>query len=191
MAKKVWKPCNMLAPVPAVLVTVRDLDGNENVLTIAWAGTVCSDPAMVSVSIRKERFSHHMISESGEFVVNLVTEELAQAADYCGVKSGKDEDKFAAMGLEKAPGTFVKAPLLKASPVNLECKVVKVLELGSHDLFIGEIVAVDVDEKLLDESGRLQLEKAGLVAYLHGEYYTLGDKLGKFGYTVKKKPAKG
>ncbi len=187
MSKQCWKPGNMLAPVPAVLVTVRDKSGKDNVITIAWTGTICSDPPMVSISVRKERFSHAMLKESGEFVINLVNEDLTRAADYCGVKSGRDEDKFAAAGLTKEPAQKVNAPLIKESPVNLECKVTQVLELGSHDMFLGEIVAVDVDEKLLDKDGRLQLEKAELVSYIHGEYFGLGEKIGKFGHSVRKK----
>ncbi|MBO7364831.1 MAG: flavin reductase family protein [Lachnospiraceae bacterium] len=185
--KQVWKPSNMLAPVPAVLVTVRDPEGNDNVLTIAWAGTVCSDPAMVSISVRKERFSYPMIAESGEFVINLVNRELLTAADYCGVRSGRQEDKFAALGLEKAPASAVRAPLLAASPVNLECRVTKILPLGSHDMFLAEIVAVDVDEKLVDGNGRLMLEEAGLISYIHGGYFEQGPCRGTFGFSVRKR----
>ena len=187
MGKQVWEPCSILSPVPAVLVTVRGKSGQDNVLTIAWCGTVCSSPAMVSISVRKERFSHEMLRESGEFVINLVTEELVRAADYCGVRSGKNEDKFRTCGLTKAAASKVSAPLISESPVNLECRVKNILELGSHDLFLAEVVSVDVDEKLLDERGRLMLERAGLVAYAHGQYFSLGDMIGSFGYSVKKK----
>ena len=138
MAKQVWEPCSILSPVPAVLVTVRGKSGQDNVLTIAWCGTVCSSPAMVSISVRKERFSYEMLRESGEFVINLVTEDLVRAADYCGVRSGKTEDKFRTAGLTKAPASKVSAPLISESPVNIECRVTEVRELGSHDLFLAE-----------------------------------------------------
>lgn len=187
MGKQIWEPCSILSPVPAVLVTVRGKSGQDNVLTIAWCGTVCSSPAMVSISVRKERFSYEMLRESGEFVINLVTEELTRAADYCGVRSGKNEDKFRTSGLTKEPASKVSAPLIAESPVNIECRVKEVLELGSHDLFLAEVLSVDVDEKLLDERGRLMLERAGLVAYAHGQYFPLGETIGSFGYSVKKK----
>jgi flavin reductase (DIM6/NTAB) family NADH-FMN oxidoreductase RutF len=187
MAKQSWKPGNMLYPVPAVLVSCRDKKGNDNVLTIAWAGTVCSDPAMLSISVRKERHSYPMIKESGEFVVNLTTRALLEATDYCGVKSGRDEDKFAAMHLTKGAAEKVNAPIIMESPVNIECKVKQVLELGSHDMFVAEVVNVQISEELLDENGKFHLEAADLVAYSHGEYYELGEKLGTFGFSVKKK----
>jgi len=187
MSKKVWEPCSILSPVPAVLVTVRDKDGRPNVLTVAWAGTVCSKPAMVSISVRKERFSHHILTETGEFVINLTTKKLLRATDYCGVRSGRDEDKFAAMHLLTEDAVAVKAPLLTDSPVNIECRVEKVLELGSHDMFLARVEKVDVDERCLDEEGKLSLEKAGLIAYAHGAYHELGKVLGTFGYSVKKK----
>jgi flavin reductase (DIM6/NTAB) family NADH-FMN oxidoreductase RutF len=187
MSKQVWKPGNMLYPVPAVMVTAADGEGKDNIITIAWAGTVCSDPAMVSISVRKERYSHHMIKESGEFVINLVTEELTRACDLCGVKSGRDGDKFALAGLTRAKANQVSVPLIAESPVSLECRVKQVLELGSHDMFIAEVVAVDVDERYMDEKGKFCLNDAKLMAYSHGEYYGLGEKLGTFGYSVKKK----
>lgn len=187
MGKQTWKPGNMLYPVPAVLVTCQDKDGNDNVLTIAWAGTICSDPAMLSISLRKERHSYPMIKESGEFVVNLTTEDLVWATDYCGVKSGKDEDKFANAKLTKGKAEIVNAPIIVESPVNLECKVKQVVELGSHDMFIAEVVNVQVSEEYLDEKGTFHLEDADLVAYSHGRYYSLGQQLGTFGYSVRKK----
>ncbi|MDD6072571.1 MAG: flavin reductase family protein [Clostridiales bacterium] len=187
MAKQSWKPGNMLYPVPAVLVSCRDKEGKDNVLTIAWAGTICSDPAMLSISVRKERYSYPMIKESGEFVVNLTTKALVEATDYCGVKSGKDEDKFAAMNLTKGEAEKINAPIIMESPVNIECKVKQVLELGSHDMFIAEVVNVQVSEELLDEKGSFKLQDAELLAYSHGEYYELGNKLGTFGFSVKKK----
>ena len=187
MSKQVWKPGNMLYPVPAVMVTVADRSGRDDIVTIAWAGTICSDPAMVSISVRKERYSHPMIVESGEFVINLVTEELTRACDLCGVKSGRDVDKFELTGLHRAKADKVAAPLIEESPLSLECKVKQVIELGSHDMFIAEVVAVDVDDKYMDERGKFHLNDSHLMAYSHGEYYALGKKLGTFGYSVKKK----
>ena len=187
MAKQTWEPCSILSPVPAVLVTVRGKDGRENVLTIAWTGTVCSSPAMVYISVRKERFSHPMLVESGEFVINLTTKELAHAADYCGVKSGRNEDKFETAKLKREPASVVQAPLLSDSPVNIECKVEQILELGSHDMFLAKVVAVDVDERYLDENGKLDLGKANLIGYVHGTYFELGKQLGTFGQTVRKR----
>lgn len=187
MAKQSWKPGNMLYPVPAVLVSCRDKNGNDNVLTVAWAGTICSDPAMLSISVRKERYSYKMIKESGVFVVNLTTKELVEATDYCGVRSGRDEDKFAVMGLAKGEAEKINAPIILESPVNIECEVKQVLELGSHDMFIAEVVNVQVSDELLDERGSFKLQDANLLAYSHGEYFELGDKLGTFGFSVKKK----
>lgn len=186
MAKQSWKPGNMLYPVPAVLVSCRDKKGNDNVLTVAWAGTICSDPAMLSISVRKERYSYPMIKESGEFVVNLTTKELVRATDYCGVKSGREEDKFAAAGLTKGEAEKINAPIIMESPVNLECRVVNVLELGSHDMFLAEVVNVQVSDEYMDEKGGFHLNDANLLAYSHGEYYALGEKLGTFGYSVRK-----
>ena len=192
MAKETWKPGNMLYPVPAVMVSCQRPTEKPNIITVAWAGTVCTNPPMLSISVRPERYSHGIIAETGEFVVNLVTKDLVCATDYCGVKSGRDVDKFAACGLHSAPGSVLTdCPVLEESPVNLECKVTQVIPLGSHDLFLAEVVACDVDESLLDENGKLCLEKAKLIVYSHGEYLSLGKKLGTFGYSVrKKKPAR-
>ena len=192
MSKQIWKSGNMLYPVPAVMVSCQRPGEKPNMVTIAWAGTVCSDPAMVSISIRPERHSYDIIKETGEFVINLTTEKLARACDYCGVVSGRDVDKFAACGLHAEPGSVLTdCPVLAESPVNLECKVTQRIPLGSHDLFLAEVVACDVDESLLDEKGKLCLDKANLIVYSHGEYLALGKKLGTFGYSVrKKKPAK-
>ena len=186
MPKELWKPGTLLAPLPAVLVTVRGTDGRPNVMTAAWAGTVCSDPAMVSVSIRKERYTHHILQETGEFVLNLTNKKLVRATDYCGVRSGRDEDKFAACGLHLEEGRTISAPSIEESPIALECKVHQVFELGSHDMFIGLVTAVLVDPKLLNEKGRLMLEKAELIAFSHGMYFELGKMLGTFGFSVKK-----
>lgn len=189
MARQYWKPANLLNPVPAVLISCCDEKGKLNVMTAAWAGTICSDPVMVSVSIRKNRYSHDMIAQTGEFVMNLTNESLVKATDYVGVMTGAKIDKFNLKGnlhLTAEPSRIVKAPCIAESPLCLECKVKQVLELGSHDMFIAEVVSTDVDEKLLDEAGRLDLEKADLIAYNHGEYFALGRKLGKFGFSVKK-----
>lgn len=190
MSKQIWKPGNMLYPVPAVLVSVADSAGNDNLITIAWTGTVCSDPAMTYISVRKERYSHHMLKENKEFVINLVSKEICRAADFCGVRSGCDLDKFEATGLTREKASTVNVPLVKESPVNIECKVTQVLELGSHDMFLAKVTAVQVDESLLDEKGKLDLNKAHLVAYSHGEYQTFDNILGTFGYSVKKKDKK-
>lgn len=189
MSKQVWKPGNLLAPVPPVLVSCGSLE-KPNLITIAWAGTINSDPVRVSISVRPERYSHGLIRESGEFVINLPTQKILRAVDWCGVKSGRDLDKFQAMGLTAIPGSAVSAPVLAESPVNLECRVFQTIPLGSHDLFLADVVAVDVDEELLDEAGRLRLDKAGLAAYVHGTYYALGKQLGTFGFSVRKKPAR-
>ena len=186
MSKQTWKPGNMLYPVPAVMVSCRREGEKPNIITVAWAGTICSDPAMVSISVRKERYSHDIIKDSGEFVVNLTTRKLCYATDYCGVKSGRNTDKFADMHLTPQQSVKIDAPAIKESPVNIECKVKDIIELGSHDMFIAEVVAVNVDEKLLDSKGALRLQDADLIAYSHGQYYTLGDNIGKFGYSVKK-----
>ena len=186
MAKLSWKPGNMLYPVPAVLVSCRNKEGKDNVLTIAWAGTICSDPAMLSISVRKERYSYPMIKESGEFVVNLTTKALVEATDYCGVKSGKDEDKFAAMNLTKGEAEKINAPIIMESPVNIECKVKQVLELGCHDMFIAEVLAINADEKYIDEKGAFDISKCDLIAYSNGNYYSLGKKIGRFGFSVQK-----
>lgn len=187
--KQMWKPGNMLYPLPAVMVSCQRPKETPNIITIAWAGTVCSSPAMVSISVRKERYSYAIIRETGEFVVNLVTENLAFAADWCGVKSGRDVDKFKALNLTPQKMEHLSSPGIAESPVNLECKVQQVIPLGSHDMFIAEIAGVMVDGACLDKQGKFHLNDAGLVAYSHGEYFTLGKKLGKFGYSVKKNPA--
>lgn len=185
------KPGNMLYPVPAVMVSCADKNGRANILTIAWAGTVCSDPPMVSISVRKSRYSHDIIRDTGEFVINLTTEKLVRAADFCGVRSGRDIDKWEACGLTQAGSTAVSAPLILESPVNIECRVRQMLELGSHDMFLAEVVAVDADSRYMDSQGRFHLEQAGLIAYSHGKYFSLGKNLGFFGCSVQKKRRKG
>ncbi len=186
MAKQLWKPGNMLYPLPVVMVSVADKEGKNNIITIAWAGTICSNPPMVSISVRPERYSYDIIKETGEFVINLTTKDLTFATDYCGVKSGRDVDKFKEMGLTALPGKEVKAPLIGESPVNIECKVTQVIPLGSHDMFLAEVVAVHVDEKYMDEKGKFHLDKAEPIAYSHGDYLATGELLGTFGYSVKK-----
>ena len=188
MAKISFKPGNMLYPLPAVMVSVADKEGNSNIITIAWAGTVCTNPPMVSISVRPSRHSHHMIMETREFVINLTTEELAFATDYCGVRSGRDVDKWKEMKLTPVKSDNVNAPCIGESPVNIECRVVRVEKLGSHDLFTAEVVAVHVDEAYMDERGSFHLENARPIVYSHGEYYSIGKGLGKFGYSVQKKP---
>ena len=190
MGKQVWKPGNMLYPLPVVMVSVRDRDGQDNIITVAWAGTVCTNPPMVSISVRPERHSYRMIKESGEFVINLVTEQLVKAADYCGVRSGRDVDKFKEMRLEKAEAEKIHAPMILNSPVNIECKVTEVKELGSHHMFLAEVLAVQIDEQYLNEKNKFELNKTGLMAYSHGEYLSLEKKIGTFGYSVKKKKTK-
>ena len=188
MGKQSWKPGNMLYPLPVVLVSAADEEGNTNVLTVAWAGTVCSDPPMVSVSIRPERYSYRMIKETGEFVINLTTEELAYATDYCGVVSGRDADKFKNMHLTPVKGDVVKAPLIKESPVNIECIVKDIKSLGSHDMFIAQVAAVHVDEKYMDTKNKFHLEDAHPIVYSHGIYMSPGKKIGTFGYSVRMGP---
>ena len=189
MTKITWKPGTLLAPVPPALISCGTVE-KPNVMTAAWTGIIASDPAMTYVSIRPSRYSHGLIKESGEFVINLTTLELAKAADWCGVKSGKNIDKFKEMHLTPEKCATISAPQIKESPVSLECKVKSITNYGTHDMFLAEITAVDVDDKFIDESGKLWLEKAGLIAYIHGFYYTLGRKIGKFGFSVEKNPKK-
>jgi len=184
------KPGNMLYPVPAVMVTVADNEGNDNIITVAWAGTVCSDPPMVSISVRKSRHSHAMLMQSRAFAVNLVNERLVRACDYCGCTTGAKVDKFEKCRLTREPARLIKAPLIAESPVSLECRVTQVLELGTHDMFLAEVAAVKVDERYMDEKNVFHIEKAGLIAYSHGKYHALGNVLGSFGYSVRKHPKK-
>lgn len=189
MSKLHWKPGTMLYPVPPVMVTCGDLN-QPNIITVAWAGTVCTNPAMVSISIRKERYSYDLIVSRGEFVINLTTKSLARAADYCGVRSGRDVNKFKEMHLTPEPSVHVDVPMIKESPLNIECRVKQILELGSHDMIIAEVLGVNVDESLLSPSGKLELEKSQLITYSHGAYFELGSLLGTFGYSVKKDQAR-
>ncbi len=184
MGKEIWRPGNMLYPIPAVMVSCGREGETPNIITVAWAGNVCSSPAMLSISVRKERYSYDIIKETGEFVVNLTSRDLTRAADWCGVRSGKDFDKFREMKLTPQKSVEVSCPGIAESPVNIECKVHSVIELGSHDMFIGEVTAVSVRKDLLDKNGALHLEKAGLIAYSHGLYHRLGEVTGFFGWSV-------
>lgn len=185
--KQVWRPGNMLYPLPAVMVSCGREGEKPNIITVAWAGTICSSPAMVSISVRPERYSYDIIRDTGEFVINLVTKDLVYATDYCGVKSGRDVDKFQEMHLTPQMSKKVKAPGIAESPVNIECRVTEVKELGSHHMFLAEVISVSVDEKYMNETGKFELNQTGLVTYSHGEYFELGNKLGSFGYSVRKK----
>lgn len=187
MGKQHWKPGNMLNPVPAVMVSVTDKEGKSNIITVAWAGTVCTNPPMVSISVRPSRYSYQILEETGEFVINLTNESLVKACDYCGVVSGREVDKFAKTGLTPIPMEHVHAMGIEESPVNMECKITEKRELGSHTMFIAEVVGVTVDDRYMDETGKFHINESGLVMYSHGEYFALGKKLGKFGYSVKKK----
>lgn len=198
MAKQAFKPGNMLYPLPAVMVSCQyptehdhdclkpELQGKPNIITVAWAGTICTNPPMLSISVRPERYSYHMIEKSGEFVVNLTTETLVRATDYCGVRSGREVDKFKEMHLTPLPSREVSVPGIAESPVNIECRVHEIKELGSHNMIIADVVAVTIDDEYMDEKGKFHLNSTGLVTYSHGEYFLLGKKLGTFGYSVKK-----
>ena len=187
--KQVWKGSVLTSPVPPTLVTC-EADGIKNVFTVAWTGVLCTQPPVTYISVRPERYSYELITKSKEFVINLATQELTKAVDLCGVKSGRKIDKFAHLGLTCEKASKVSVPILAQSPLNLECKVRQIVKLGTHDMFIADIVAVDVANELIDKNGRLALENAGLLAYSHGEYYGLGNKLGTFGFSVRKKKKK-
>ena len=185
--KETWKPGNMLYPLPAVMVSVTDGQGNDNIITVAWTGTICTNPPMVYISVRPSRYSYEMFKKTGEFVINLTTEELAFATDYCGVRSGRDVDKFKEAHLTKEPAQFVKAPMIKESPVSIECRVTEVKELGSHHMFLAEVLAVHAQQEYIDKNNKFQLNKAKPIVYSHGEYLGTGKSLGTFGYSVKKR----
>ena len=191
MTKINWKPGNMLYPLPVAMVSCGTRPEDYNIITIAWTGTINTNPPMVSISVRKERHSYHLIKESGEFVINLTTENLVKAADWCGVKSGKSVNKFKEMNLTPAKASTVNTPVIEESPVNIECKITQEIELGSHSMFLAEVVAVDVEEKFLDKkTNKFDLRQTNTVAYLHGSYYKLGENLGRFGFSVRKKKEK-
>lgn len=184
-----WKAGTFIYPVPAAMVSCGDMK-KANIITVAWTGIINTNPAMCYISIRPERYSHDIIKENGEFVINLTTEKLAFATDWCGVRSGKDYDKFKEMHLTKEKANCIKAPLIKESPVSIECKVKQIIPLGSHDMFMAEVLSIDVDKKYIDEKGAFDISKCNLIAYANGGYYTLGKKRGKFGFSVKKKKGK-
>lgn len=186
MAKQYWKPGNMLYPLPAVMVSCRRPGEKPNIITVAWTGTVCSSPAMVSISVRKERYSYEILKDTREFVINLATKKLVRALDYCGVRSGKDVDKYKEMHLTELPSRVIGAPGIAESPVNIECRITDVKPLGSHDLFLAEVVNVTVEDRYMDANGKFGLNQAGLITYSHGEYFELGRKVGSFGYSVRK-----
>lgn len=185
MSKLEWKPGTMVYPLPAVMVSCGTME-KSNIITVAWTGTICTDPAMTYISIRPERYSYDLIKENMEFVINLTTKELAYATDFAGVKSGADMDKFKELNLTREVAKKVACPLIKESPLNIECKVIEIKELGSHHMFIAEVVALNADEKYMDSNNRFCMEKCNLIAYSHGQYYELGNNIGKFGFSVKK-----
>lgn len=186
MAKKAWKGGTLLAPVPPALVSCS-FNGKDNLVTVAWTGIINSDPPKTYISLRPQRFSHDLIKNSGEFVINLPSSHIIRSIDFCGCKSGKDIDKFEACHLTKEPASTVSCPMVSESPLSLECKVTDILELGSHNMFMADIVAVNVDERYIDANGKFHIEKCSLAAYAHGQYFALGKKIGSFGYSVKKK----
>ena len=189
MEKVQWKPGTLLAPVPAVLVSCGTME-KPTALTIAWTGIICSDPAKTYISVRPERNSYNIIKESGEFVINMMPSTLVRSLDYCGIKSGKNEHKLSKMKLYPQESNTVSAPQIAQAPISIECKVTEILPQGSHDMFIAEITSVNIAKDLIDEKGKLHIEKAGLMAYAHGEYFALGRKLGNFGDSVRKKKKK-
>ena len=188
MGKQIWKPGNMIYPLPAVMVSCSDGKGHDNIVTVAWTGTICTNPAMAYISLKPSRYSYELINDSREFVINLTTEDLAYATDWCGVKSGRDVDKWTAMHLSKGKANALKnAPIILESPVNIECQVEEIKELGSHHMFLARVLCVQVDDAYLEQNGKFDLSKTGLLAYSHGEYHGLSKKLGTFGYSVKRK----
>lgn len=188
--KQNWKPGTVLYPLPAVLVSCGAVPEEYNLLTVAWTGTVCSDPPMCYISVRPERHSYAIIRRTGEFVINLTTRSLARATDWCGIRSGRDYDKFREMGLTPLPAGEVAAPILAESPVNIECRVRQVIPLGTHDMFLAEVVAVQADERYIDPAtGKFHFEESDPIVYSHGEYFALGEALGRFGWSVRRKPA--
>lgn len=185
MGKVIWKPGTLVYPVPAVMISCGDKVDNYNILTIAWTGTINSDPAMTYISIRPERHSYEIIKRTGEFVINLTTQQLARATDYCGVTSGRDVNKFKKMNLTAVKASIVNAPLIAESPVNIECKVRQIIALGTHDMFMADVVSINVDEKYIDSKGKFWLEDSEPICYCHGQYYGLTKSLGHFGFSIK------
>ncbi len=186
MAKVTWKPGTFIYPLPAVMVSCGTME-KSNIITVAWTGILNTDPATVYISVRPSRYSYNLIKESGEFVINLTTRKLAKATDWCGVKTGEKVDKFKSLNLHKEKAKFVKCPMIKESPVSVECRVKEIRKLGTHDMFIAEVLAINADEKYINEKGAFDISKCDLIAYSNGHYYTLGKKIGKFGFSVQKK----
>jgi flavin reductase (DIM6/NTAB) family NADH-FMN oxidoreductase RutF len=189
MSREIWKAGTFVYPIPAVMVTSGTFE-NANIMTVAWTGIINTNPAMCYISVRPERYSYNLIKENGEFVINLTNEKLAYATDWCGVRSGSKYDKFKEMKLTKENGKFVKCPLIKESPVAVECKVKEIKELGSHHMIIADVLSIDADKKYIDENGAFDISKCNLIAYSNGGYYSLGKKIGKFGFSVAKKKKK-
>lgn len=189
MGKAIWKPGTFEYPIPAVMVSCGNME-KSNIITVAWTGILNSDPAMVYISVRPSRHSYNIIKETKEFAINLTTKDLCYATDWCGVKSGKNVDKFEEMHLTKQKAKFIKCPLIKESPVSIECKLEKIMELGSHTMFIAKVLSIDADEKYIDEKGAFDISRCNLIAYANGGYYVLGKKIGKFGYSVQKRKNK-
>ena len=189
MGRVIWKPGTFVYPIPAVMVSCGTME-KSNIITVAWTGILNTDPAMVYISVRPTRYSYNLIKEQGEFVINLTTKNLVRETDWCGVKTGAKVDKFKEMNLHKEKAKFVQCPLIKESPVSVECKVKQIKELGSHHLFVAEVLSIDADDKYIDEKGAFDISKCDLIAYANGGYYSLGKKLGKFGFSVQKKKKK-
>ena len=185
MSKVTWKPGTFLYPLPAVMVSCGDME-KSNIITVAWTGILNTDPAMVYISVRPTRYSYNIIKETGEFVINLTTRDLTYATDWCGVKTGEKVDKFKEMKLTKEKANFVKCPMIKESPVSVECRVKEIKELGSHHMFVAEVLAINADEKYIDEKGAFDISKCDLIAYSNGNYYAMGKKIGRFGFSVQK-----
>ncbi len=189
MSKTIWKPGTFIYPLPVVMVSCGNME-NSNIITVAWTGIVNTEKPMCYISVRKERYSHNIIKNTKEFAINLTTKSLAYATDWCGVKTGAKVDKFMEMHLTKEKANFVKCPLIKESPVSIECKVKEIKEMGTHDMFIAEVLSIDADEKYIDEKGAFDITKCDLISYANGKYFTLGKQIGKFGYSVQKKKSK-
>lgn len=189
MSKVIWKPGTFIYPLPVVMVSCGDTE-KSNIITVAWTGIINTDKPMCYISVRKERYSHDIIKKTKEFVINLTNKDLVYATDWCGVKTGVKVDKFKEMKLTKEKAKYVKCPLIKESPVSIECKVKEIRELGSHDMFIAEILSIDADESYIDDKGAFDITKCNLITYANGKYFTLGKQLGKFGYSVAKKNKK-
>lgn len=186
MSKVLWKPGTMVYPAPPVMVSCGTME-SPNIITIAWTGTICTDPAMTYISVRKERYSYSLIKESGKFVINLTTKPLVKSADFCGVKSGRDFDKFSHCGLTPIEGSLTGLPMIAESPVNIECEISQIIELGSHDMFLAKVLGITIEDSYIDPTGKFRLDLAELISYAHGTYYDLGNPLGTFGYSIMKK----